>query len=54
MDKFTVKFEYWTPEFAEVTLDAKDDDEAVDKAYVEFEKNYPEAQNYELIEVIKH
>ena len=45
MTMFKVDFEYLVPEFSEITLDAKDADEASDKALKEIEKLYPEAQD---------
>lgn len=47
--KFKVDFEYSVPEFTEITLTAKDADEAEDLANIEFMKLYPEALDAEVV-----
>ena len=44
MVKYKVDFEYFVPEFSEVSLDADNVQEAEDLALIEIKKLYPEAQ----------
>lgn len=51
MSKFKVDFEYTIPEFTEITLDAKDADDAILLAQQEFKSLYPEVEDVEAVMV---
>lgn len=46
--KYKVDFEYFVPEFSEITLTADTPDEAEETALIEIQKLFPEAQEIEV------
>lgn len=46
--KYKVDFEYFVPEFSEITLSADNAQEAEDMALIEIQKLYPETQDIEV------